>query len=149
VPFIVFLALSAPATSTLWVALILGAMVDLRSPRDAGTAIVLGPYALGYASAAYLVLTVRGLIMRRHWLSPIVMSVLACGLAELVVVAFFAVRGIYIVSEFSAGPELVHRMLSALYTGATAAGMSLLLGRMSGVFGFNDTSHRRFAGGRM
>ncbi len=147
VPFIVFLALSAPLVPTLWVALVLGIAVDFCSPDEGGAVFVIGPHALGYMAGAYFVFTMRGL-MRRHWLSLIFLSVLACALAELVVVAFYSVRGMYNPSGFVAWRELLRRVMGALYTSATATLLSAILLPMSGLFGFQDPHQRRFAARR-
>jgi len=148
VPFVVYIALSAPLLPALWIALILGAAVDLRSPRDAGALVVLGPYALGYMAAAYFVVVMRGFVMRKHPLSLVLLSVLGCGLAELVVVTFFSIRGLYTMSEFSAWRELLHRMASSVYTGASALLLAAVLLPLSNMFGFHDPHARRQMGRR-
>jgi hypothetical protein len=147
IPFLVFLALSAPLVPTLWVAMLLGAAVDICSPREGGTVLVIGPYALGNMAGVYFVYTMRG-FMRKHWLSLIFLSVVAGILTELVVVAIFSVRGLYTVTEFIAWRELLRRVLSSLYTAATATALALLLFPMSGLFGFQEPHQRRFASRR-
>lgn len=148
IPLLVFLALSAPLVPTLWVALALGVAVDICSPREGGGVVIIGPYALGYMAGAYFVFTMRG-FMRRHWLSMIFLSIVACMLAELVVVAMFSVRGLYSATEFVAWRELLRRVMSSLYTAATATVFSLILLPMTGLFGFQDPHQRRFASRRM
>lgn len=147
VPFLVFLALSAPLVPTLWVALVLGLAVDICSPRGASADLVVGPYALAFMAGAYFVFTMRGL-MRRHWLSVIFLSIVASILIELVVVAFFSVRGLYSASDFVAWRELLRRAAGSVYTGVTAAILAAMLLPASGVFGFNEQQHRRFASRR-
>lgn len=151
IPFLVFVAMSAPVVPTLWVALLMGLAVDLRSPRDGGTLLVVGPYALGYMAGAYLVVTMRGIMFRRNPLSVMFLSLLSSLLAELIVVAFFSIRGMYSIdTDFSAGRELLHRLLSSLYTALTTAWvMALVLLPMTSLFGFQDPHARRFAGRRM
>jgi len=150
IPFLVFIAMSGPVVPTLWVALLMGLAVDLRSPRDGGTLLVVGPYAIGYMAGAYLVVTMRGLMFRRNPLSVMFLSLLASLLAELIVVAFFSIRGMYSpLGDFSAGRELVHRFLASAYTALTTAWvLALLLLPMTGVFGFQEQHARRFAGRR-
>jgi rod shape-determining protein MreD len=148
VPFLVFLALSGPLVPTLWVAFLLGIAMDICSPREGGAITVIGPYALGSMAGVYFVYTMRG-FMRRHWLSVIVLSVIASILIELVVVALFAVRGLYTVTEFVAWRELIRRVLSSLYTAATATVMAGVLLPLSGLFGFQDPHQRRFVSRRM
>ncbi|MGE3107348.1 MAG: hypothetical protein AB7G11_12780 [Phycisphaerales bacterium] len=147
VPFLVFLAMSAPLVPTLWVALVLGFAADILSPREGGTVLVMGPYALGNMAGVYFVHTMRGL-MRRHWLSVVLLSILASALTELVVVALFSIRGLYTPTEFVAWSQLLIRLASSIYTGATAAGLALILLPCSGMFGFHDPHQRRFASRR-
>jgi rod shape-determining protein MreD len=128
----------------------MGLAVDIRSPRDGGTLLVVGPYAIGYMAGVYLVVTMRGLMFRRNPLSVMFLSMLASLLAELIVVAFFSLRGMYsVTADFSAGRELVHRMLSSFYTALTTAWiLALLFLPMTNLFGFQDQHARRFAGRR-
>lgn len=149
IPFLVFVAMSAPVVPTLWVALLMGLAVDIRSPRDGGTLLVVGPYAIGYMAGAYLVVTMRGLMFRRNPLSVMFLSLLASLLAELIVVAFFSIRGMYSATDFSAGRELVHRLLSSVYTALTTAWvLALVFLPMTNLFGFQEQHARRFAGRR-
>lgn len=147
VPFVVFIAMSAPVVPTLWLALALGAAVDLTSPRGAAGYVVLGPYAMGYMLAAYLVLTMRGLMFRRSPLTVVFLSVLASAIAELIVVAFLSARGAVYHDGlgWNAAAELVNRMLSSGYTALTAGFLSLILLPMAPLFGFQETGARRFA----
>jgi rod shape-determining protein MreD len=145
VPFIVFIAMSAPMLPTLWVALVLGAVFDLLSPRGDGAVPVLGPYALGYLIGAFLTLTLRGVMFRRSPLTMMFLAVLASLIAELVVVGFFTVRSVYTDSGagWSAGAELLKRALSSLYTLATAGMLGIVLLPMASLFGFQDSHSRR------
>ena len=145
VPFLTFIALSGPTVPVLWVAVVMGMIADLYSPRDDGTLVVLGPYALGYMAAAYLVLVMRGLMFRRSPLSMIFLSILATALAELVLVAFMTLRSAYTDPEtWSAARELAGRMLGALYTVMSAGVLSLILFPLTPLFGFQDIHSRRF-----
>lgn len=145
IPFITFVALSGPTLPVLWLALLLGAVADLYTPRDVGQLVVLGPYALGFMAAAYLVLVMRGLMFRRSPLSMIFLSILATALAQLVVVALLSIRSIYTDPQlWSAGVELTNRLLGAVYTGLTAGVLSVLLFPLTPAFGFQDLHSRRF-----
>lgn len=145
VPFVAFIALSGPTVPVLWVAVVLGMIVDLYSPREAGTLVVLGPYALGYMAAAYLVLVMRGLMFRRSPLAMMFLSMLGVALSELVVVAILTIRSVYPdAAGWSAGGELASRMLGALYTVMTAGVLSIILFPMTPLFGFQDLHSRRF-----
>jgi rod shape-determining protein MreD len=145
VPFLTFVALSGPTVPVLWVALVMGMIVDLYSPRETGSLVVLGPYALGYMAGAYLVLVMRGLMFRRSPLSMVFLSVLATALGEIVVVALMTFRSLYSEpSTWSAAQELANRMLGALYTALSAGALSILLFPMTPLFGFQDIHSRRF-----
>jgi cell shape-determining protein MreD len=146
VPLVAYIALCGPLVPALWVALLLGAAVDLSSPRGDGTVFVLGPYALGYVAGAYLAHTMRGLMFRRSALSVMFLSVLAGLLAELVVVSLLTFRSVYSHDvPWSAGAELVKRVMSAGYTAITGLALGIVLVPMSSVFGFADPQSRRFS----
>ena len=145
VPFLTFIALSGPTVPVLWVALVLGMVVDLYTERDAGDLVVLGPYALGYMAGAYLVLVMRGLMFRRSPLSMIFLSILATAICELVVVFIFTLRHVYTGPElWSAGTELANRLLGAGYTALSGGLLSLILFPLTPLFGFQDIHSRRF-----
>lgn len=148
VPFVVFVALFAPPLPALWTALLLGLTIDLASPRGTGV-IIAGPHALGFTLAAYLVITVRPIMMRRNPLTLMVLSIIASALAQLVVVAIFSFRGIY-PDPFAWFPmrELIERLLSSLYTGATGLLLAFVLFPTMPMFGFNDAHLRRPLGRR-
>jgi rod shape-determining protein MreD len=147
IPFVVFIAMYAPPVPTLWLALVLGAAVDLTSPRGAAGYVVLGPYAIGYIVAAYLVLTMRGLMFRRSPLTVVFLSVLASAMAELIVVACLSARAAVYHEALGWNPsaELVNRLLSSAYTAFTAGLLSLILLPMAPLFGFQEATGRRFA----
>lgn len=144
VPLVVFVALYAPAYTALFVAGALGLVVDLLTARGASAVVLPGPNALGFMAAAYFTLLARPIIMRRNAFTLIVLSMLATAVSGLVVVALFAVRGWYaddtVVRPLS---ELGERMLTALYTGASAALLSVVLLPMVPVFRFHDPHTRR------
>lgn len=131
VPLIVVVALSAPARHALWAALLLGALIDLTwlIPRtDGGEAIVIGPNALGALLATQLVLSVRGMVIRRHFLTLVVLSVVAGAIIAVVVVAFMTVRSLYgDPIEFRPTGELVSRLLGAVCTGGSALVWALVM----------------------
>jgi rod shape-determining protein MreD len=141
VPLMVFVALSAPPKQAVWAALILGVLLDLTSlvPRtDAASMLtVLGPNAIGMLIAAQFVVAVRGMVIRRHPLTLTVLSIAAAAVVQTVVVAFFTVRDLYgDPILFRPTGELVSRLLSALYTGATAFAWALLLRPVDALFRF-------------
>ncbi len=149
IPVMVYVALSAPSRQVLWAAILLGALIDLTwmIPRTdaAATASVLGPYALGMLVAAQFVIAVRGMVIRRHPLTLVVLSIVAAVIANVVVVAFLTMRNLYgDPIEFSPTADLVSRLSSSLYTGATAFAWALALRLADPFFHFHhDRGVRR------
>lgn len=130
VPLMVFVALSAPARHALWAAMLIGLLIDLTwlVPRtDGGEAIVIGPHALGALLATQLVLSVRGMVIRRHFLTLAFLSIVSASVMAVVVVAFLTVRDLYgDPVDFSPTGELVSRLLGAVYTGGSALAWALV-----------------------
>ena len=58
-PLVVFIALLASNGAAMWTALLIGLAVDLTTLRGPGAIVIAGPHALGYAAAAYTILTLR------------------------------------------------------------------------------------------
>lgn len=144
-----FVALLAPAGTALWTCLALGLLIDLTHTVDlaaGGAAVIVGPYALGFVMACQLVLTMRGVMMGRNPLSLGFLALVASVVCHIVVVAAFAVRGLLVsdVAWASSG-QLVPRLGSALYTGALAVALALVLFPMSGALGLAGPQARRFA----
>lgn len=148
IPLIVFVALSAPALHALWAAFLLGLMVDLTSPRAGvlGTHdILIGPHALGYMAAAYLVLTVRGVMIRKSLVTLVIMSVLGAALESVVATTLLFVKSLYAGSfDFSPGSSLIQGVGSAVCTAFSAALMGLLLIPGHSWFKFVDPVARRY-----
>lgn len=148
VPIMVYVALSAPPKQAVWSALLLGVLIDLTwiVPRTdaAATATVLGPHAIGMIVSAQFILAVRGMVIRRHPLTLVVLSIAAAAVTETIVVAFFTLREVYgDPIAFNPTGELITRLGSALYTGATAFAWAIVLRPVDALFRFQ---HER--GGR-
>ncbi|HNB59690.1 MAG TPA: hypothetical protein PK308_05195, partial [Phycisphaerales bacterium] len=94
-PFLVFIALHAPTIAVMWTAFLLGLFIDLTSPRAESATVVVGPHLLGFMAAAYFVLTVRGVMLRRRIVALIVLSIPAAMLAGLVSVFVLTIRSMY------------------------------------------------------
>jgi rod shape-determining protein MreD len=147
--FATFAALMAPSGTALWTCLVLGLLVDLTHTVDlaaGGSAVIVGPYALGYVLACQLVLTMRGVMMWRNPLALGFLALLASIVCHLVVVAVFAVREL-ILNEvaWGAAGQLGTRLGSSLYTGALAVVLALVLFPMAGALGLSGPHARRFA----
>lgn len=146
-PLAIWLALSASHRSALWSALALGAAIDLASPvrRVLDDAYVLGPNALGYLAAAYLVVTVRGTVMRRNPLALVVFTLIGGVLAALVTVAvlFIRARTDSGMAGFFPTSELFGRAAGAAYSMLSAAAMAIPLRLVTPAMGFDDPLSRR------
>lgn len=147
-PLAVFVAMWAQPIPTLWAALTLGVLVDLTwaIPRtDGGVATILGPHAMGYLLMAWLVLNIRGMVIKRNPLTLAFLTILGGMVAQIVVVAMFTLRSLYgDPIPWNASSELVARGLSAFYSGLTALPLSLPLFALAGLFGFHHAQPRRF-----
>jgi hypothetical protein len=141
-------AMSATPAVAMWSALVLGLLVDLLvivPIRDGGpAAYAIGPHALGFMFAAQFVLAMRGVMIRRN---PFAVGFLAaCGsaIAQICVVAIFALRTLYDPIAWNPTHEIITRGASALYTGLIALPLSLALLPLSSFFGLPGPAGRRF-----
>lgn len=143
-----FIALSAPALTTLWTCLILGLLTDLTwtiELRTGGVATIVGPYALGYLLAGQLIVSMRGLMIR--W-NPLTLGFLAGAgscVAQICVVALMTLRaalGSPIV--WTASDQLLQRLGASLYTGVFAVLMGFILMPLAPVMGLPTPQQRRF-----
>jgi cell shape-determining protein MreD len=144
-PFLVFIALHAPTIAVMWTAFLLGLFIDLTSPRAESAAVVVGPHLLGFMAAAYFVLTVRGVMLRRRIVALIVLSIPAAMLAGLVSVFVLTIRSMYpggLGVEYSPLGELWRMVLSSLLTGFSAAFVGFVMLPLHGIFHFHDSSRR-------
>jgi cell shape-determining protein MreD len=143
---VALIAAFAPATAALWVALLAGALVDLTTPvaTTEGPTLVLGPSALGFVVGAYVVVTLRTLFARRHATALVVLAVLAAGAAGLVAAGLLALRQVTDSGFTLAGPQVLGRIGSALYTAVPAMGLALVWRRVMPVLGLVDPFARRW-----
>lgn len=147
--FLAYIAMYAPPATVTFASLILGVAIDLSWPRelrDGQTLTVVGPYALGCLLGGQLVITMRGLMMRRNPLTLAFLATLAALVTQVIVVAFHTLRAIFWnEGPWSASGELVERFASSLYTGVLALVLSLLLLPLAPLIGFETVQTRRFA----
>ncbi len=124
----VFVSLWVRASAVIPAAMILGACLDMlnKVPTSTGeTVVVLGPWALGCALAAFLILNLRAMVFRRNPLTLAVLCFIASFAAEVVVLAILMFRSWYDILVLQpAAAELTQRLLTALYTGL----VSILIG---------------------
>ena len=148
-PLVVFIALLASNTAAMWTALLVGLAVDLTTLRGPGAIVVAGPHALGYAGAAYMILTLRPIVVRKNPVTLVVLSIVGEALAALVVMAVFAIRRTLFFggwSDMLTGPllpDLWQRWIGACYTGVAAIALAALFFPLIPWFGFQDSSIRR------
>lgn len=143
-----FIALWGPRMHAIYAAVLAGVCLDLMGARAAPGATeavtTLGPTALGAALGAYAVLTARAMVERTNIFALPAMTVMLSALTHLVVVFCFSVREAYDPAvAFDALPELGARMLSALYSGAVAIPVGIILTPMARLFGFHPHHGRR------
>jgi len=149
-PLVIFVCMFAAPTAGLWFAFALGLAVDLISPIplvEPGFTITLpGPTALGYLAAAYLTLTLRGVLAVRNPLTLIVVTAAGATLAAIVATALLTIRTILTPDILPASPIqlLITGLGSAIYTTVLAAAMTFILLPAANWFGFSDHSRQRF-----
>lgn len=149
-PLLVFVGLFAQPVTVYWAALALGLVTDLTNLVEAGDGggrlFIVGPYALGYLVAGQLVLTLRGIMIRRNPLTMGFLAIVASIVAHIVVIAFMTAHKLY--GEpvvWTAGTELAHRLGMSVATGVSAFALSLLFFPLSPALGLATGQPRRFA----
>jgi hypothetical protein len=141
VPLGIFIALGAPPTRAVWFCIVLGVLMDLTSSAPvvaggAGGSTIVGPWALGMALAAQLVLALRGMMIRTQPLTMGFLSALGMGVAQIVIVAILTAHNLFHGDlAWRAGAELGHRLGSAAYTGVMGFVMALVLVPMAPMVG--------------
>ncbi|MBL8963845.1 MAG: hypothetical protein KF787_02615 [Phycisphaeraceae bacterium] len=146
----VVVSLAAPPNAALWACLAIGVTLDLTNPIEviAGgpDRTVLGPYALGYVLACQLVLTMRGLMMRKNILTVGFLALFCSLVSHVVVTAIFAIRMRYDAGVlFLPTQELMWRFGSALYSGVAGVVLGAALLPLLGSMGLSIGPARRFA----
>jgi len=141
-----FIALSAPPATAMWCAILLGLCVDLQPyPPGEGVrdVIVLGPWALSFAFAAYAILRLRQLAIRESVLTLITVVLLLGLVAQLLAGALLAIRGLpFLPGEtppgFSLADFLVGGFLEVVYSTVIAWPLGVLLGWTRPWWSFQD-----------
>ncbi len=153
-PLAVFIALFANQRAAMWAALAIGLAIDISTLRGTEALAVVGPHALGYVAAAYLVHTARPLVMRRNPLTLMVLSIGGELLSSIIVTFVFAVRRAIWWGSWADAPrhalfaELWDRVLGSVYTGLPALALALVFFPLMPWFGFQDGTGRRPYGAR-
>ena len=150
IAFVTFIAMYAPSAAALWAALLIGLAMDLVFSvpgLDGGLAVtVIGPRLIAAVVGAWLVLTLRGLMIRRN---PLTVGFLA-GLVSLVwfsaIAGMFALR--HVISTKTAiepGRVLVEGLGSSLYTALVGVLMALVLIPLAPFLGFSTGQPSKFS----
>jgi cell shape-determining protein MreD len=149
---VVFIGLFAARFAALVGAVLLGLVMDLTLPLEQGIAqpvvYVIGPHALGFAFAAYVVLQVRTLVFRQRVVTVAVLSFAAVMAAGTVVIAIYLVRSWYgegtlYFASGSAARELARHAAIGLYTAIIALPLGWLLLASTPLWGFHSGLPRR------
>ncbi len=155
---LVITSMAAQRTAALWGALVIGVLLDLTSPLPvapprggaaADSIVLVGPHALGCLVAAYAVLVLRAVVMKRSVLAIAFLCLIAAGLETIVAWVVITARSWYdplISSQMR--DALGARLGSAVYTGvlSLALGPALaLIGPLLGLdFGGAPRTRRRY-----
>jgi hypothetical protein len=141
----VFVALAAPGLTAAWAALLLGVLVDLTTPVLTGagrSAVLVGPWALGFFVGAYVGLQLRGLVFRDSPLTLAVMVLVVGAFVHLVATAVLWARGFSwllgepLGADWSASGQLVHGFFELIYTALAAVPVGWLLFRTEPLWAF-------------
>ncbi len=147
VVLLAYVALHAPAKAVLWAALVVGAVLDLRTPLPGAgdePATLLGPHVLGMLVGAYALIEARGVIMRDSVLAPAVGTAIV-GVLAAVLAAFWCGLRDLIYSDLPGYHPLAAlggTLLDVLYAVVLAVPLGALLHRTRHALGF-DARHRR------
>ncbi|MEO1237551.1 MAG: hypothetical protein AAFX76_12255 [Planctomycetota bacterium] len=137
----VFVGMSARRSAVPWSLLVVGVLLDLLPGpvREQGT--LVGPQAVGYLAASFVVLQLRNLLFRESVLTMVVLVFAVGGFAALVESVLYAFRGLpWLAGEplaWGAMEQLWRRLQELVYTAAVAVPVGLLLGATRRVWGFS------------
>ena len=151
---VVFVALFAPRSSALWAAWVLGVLMDLMTEYSRGgnpSVFLIGPYALGYAASALVILQVRILVFRQRILTFALLTFLSLLVTGVVYVAILAVRNVYpeavqpeyFTDSASAMGELGRRFGIAVYSAIIAIPIGAVLMKTIALWTFQTQHVRR------
>jgi cell shape-determining protein MreD len=145
---IVFIALFAPETTALFVALALGILVDLSPGHGqlGGGAHLIGPNALGFVITTLLILKVRNVVFRRRILTIAFFASGAVIVTAAVQAFVLITRGFMPWNPAVAGGglgELAILLGTAIFTGLLAVPLGWCLLSTIGVWKFHSPTGRR------
>jgi hypothetical protein len=142
-----FVAMSAPRVTVFWCAAAIGVAMDLlfQVPlrEGAGTVTIVGPHAIGYGLAGQLILSMRGVMMRRNPLTLGFLAFIGSLLAFLVIDGILTLRhAVGAPIAWEARRQLVASIGSSVYTGLVAVLLAIVLFPIAGVLGLPDPKAR-------
>ena len=137
----------------MWAAWLVGLILDLVTDFSQGTGRVgpiIGPFALGYPFAAYILLQIRSMLFRRSALSHAVVAVLFVSAAHLFACFVYAAHGLYPNETigWAQGGVLAEgwrRFGSAIYTGLITLPLGRLLVISTPIWSFRVGAQRHVA----
>ena len=144
---VVFIALFAPESLALVVAIILGIMVDLSIGHElAGGAHLIGPHALGFLITTLLILKMRNIVFRRRVLTVTVFAASAIIVIGSVHAMVLLLRGMLPWNPAVLGGgfgEFIKLVGTAIYTGLFAVPLGWCLLSTIGMWKFHSPTGRR------
>ncbi len=146
----VFIALFASRSAALWGCWTIGVLMDLGLPLGdpgGGPVRLIGPHALGFVAAGFMLLQLRTMVFRRRALTLAVLTFAAMAMVFLVAISLYTVRGWLpggdeVWAGFQPLDELLRRFFMALYTAGLAFPVGYLLVRTIPVWGFQTKTNR-------
>lgn len=133
---LVWVGLWAPAGMVGRAAAGMGLVLDLtttwvvQTHGGSAAVVVIGPHVLGFLAGAALLVQLRPILVRGHWLTPGAMVVVSGVAVNLVIVGLLTVRSWYEpVTGWWGGGELLRRGLCLLYTAGIATAVWLVVRR--------------------
>ncbi|MFA6044438.1 MAG: hypothetical protein WC718_05590 [Phycisphaerales bacterium] len=144
-----YIAMAATPKQTAWAAIILGVLMDLTNPftlhGKIQPAVVVGPYALSFLLGSQLVLTLRGVMIRRNPFTLGFLALVGSIVASITLVGVFSARAFLENRDWHATHELWVGMKCSLYTGIAAVPLALVLMPLGPFLGLPGPQARRFA----
>jgi hypothetical protein len=145
-----FIAMTAPRATVLWSSVALGLVMDLifevPLKQGTGTVTIPGPHVLAFALGCQLILSMRGLMIRRN---PLTLGFLACMgalVSNTTLVTIFTLRNMLGAGlAWETRHELLAGLGSAPYTGVIAIALAFVLFPLAGPLGLPNQQQRRFA----
>lgn len=146
-----FVAMTAPPRTAAWWAIGLGLAVDVVSPTPLPPpglpAVVLGPHALAFLVASHLIVSMRGVMIRRNPLTLGFLTLAGGLVAQALLLSVAFVRSYLDGAAFHAAEELGARGAGAAYTAVVGVALAFVLIPAAELLGLPSQTRPRFASG--